>query len=78
MTENDKTINNTDKLTIDEDAMKTIIDRLVDPWHKTFARDVVELYEKAKQQQHKHPDDYTACMTHADEALDGVVTRTKT
>lgn len=27
---------------IDEAAMKIIADKLVDPWHKTFARDVVE------------------------------------
>ena len=32
-------------MAIDEGAMKVITDKLVDPWHKTFARDVVEMYE---------------------------------
>lgn len=39
---------------IDESAMKVIIDKLVDPWHRTFARDVVEMYLKHA---NNHPDD---------------------
>lgn len=38
---------------IDEQALKDVTRRLIDPWHKTFARDVVEIYEAAKRQQHK-------------------------
>lgn len=37
-----------DKL-YDEEALKNIQGRLVDPWHKTFAKDVIELYETLKQ-----------------------------
>lgn len=34
---------------IDEEAMASVTARLVDPWHKTFARQAIEAYEAAKQ-----------------------------
>jgi len=45
-----------DKLTVDEAAMKAITDNLVDPWHRTFARDVVEMY---LEHSYRHPEPRT-------------------
>ena len=36
---------------IDEKAFEPLIQKLVDPWHKTFARDVVEMYEANRNKQ---------------------------
>lgn len=42
------------KLTIDQKALDVILSKLVDPWHKTFAKDVVEMYEANRKKQSEY------------------------